>query len=638
MAVNKLDPKIIFASEAPVQDTPAVFNNRTLGWGESRKNGGRPTIKQMNALQQDTDLKILWLNENAVTPFDATIDYPVNAITIKDGVLQQWKGGEWVQLNSADFILDSSGKTQQELNNDLSFKYSLKRNNIYQELHAKLSERVSVKDFGAIGDGTVHTIQEWIDAGKFSNLTAIQMIYPHATALTDSIDWVACQGAIDYVGKGGDVLFNQTAQNTYIINKPLKFHNGQRWVGCGGVDVLGLGTEINLVADATSVAEPKTPTVTTYGFNPVGIYFNAQNFGDVGLSLYNTSYANVDQCAANCAKANGAAILLDSGVSKQCYFNKINAPRTFASGVGGTGIRFTRGANANQVFGGKCGSSQSGMEFLSLSAGNLIIGTDYEDNAVKHVFIDAPGNIFIGTHMETAPIGYDITANGSETRRIATTFASTVATYVQDNSGGITQTVVHESYPSGLAELITGSSKQTTQYFTTSATQNNDFKLLLGTENLVINFFRNTNSTSAGKRITFFKGDGTATESFRFDIATAEFQCGDIIQKSSTNIQRKMIRGATIPTTGTWSTGDKVLRTNPNATNSVVTEWTCITSGTPGTWQATAWVVTKGTTAQRPILTSNDSGVQYFDTTLAAAGKPIWWTGSAWVDATGVIV
>ena len=95
MAVNKLDPKTIFASEAPVQDTPAVFNNRTMGWGESRKNGGRPTIKQMNALQQDTELKILWLNENAVTPFDATIDYPTNAVTIKDGVFKIFDGTIW---------------------------------------------------------------------------------------------------------------------------------------------------------------------------------------------------------------------------------------------------------------------------------------------------------------------------------------------------------------------------------------------------------------------------------------------------------------------------------------------------------------------------------------------------------------
>ena len=52
MAVNKIDPKVIFASEAPAQDTPAVFTNRTVGWGETRKNGGRPTIKQMNAEQQ----------------------------------------------------------------------------------------------------------------------------------------------------------------------------------------------------------------------------------------------------------------------------------------------------------------------------------------------------------------------------------------------------------------------------------------------------------------------------------------------------------------------------------------------------------------------------------------------------------
>jgi len=95
LAVNKLDPKTIFASEAPVQDTPAVFNNRTMGWGESRKNGGRPTIKQMNALQQDTELKILWLNENAVTPFDVTIDYPINAVTIKDGVFKIFNGTIW---------------------------------------------------------------------------------------------------------------------------------------------------------------------------------------------------------------------------------------------------------------------------------------------------------------------------------------------------------------------------------------------------------------------------------------------------------------------------------------------------------------------------------------------------------------
>jgi hypothetical protein len=45
-----------------------------------------------------------------------------------------------------------------------------------------------------------------------------------------------------------------------------------------------------------------------------------------------------------------------------------------------------------------------------------------------------------------------------------------------------------------------------------------------------------------------------------------------------------------------------------------------------------------GNTATRPVLTSDQRGIMYFDTTLATAGKPIWWTGYHWVDATGTIV
>lgn len=42
----------------------------------------------------------------------------------------------------------------------------------------------------------------------------------------------------------------------------------------------------------------------------------------------------------------------------------------------------------------------------------------------------------------------------------------------------------------------------------------------------------------------------------------------------------------------------------------------------------------KGTTAQRPALPATTVGV-YLDTTLAAPGRPIFWTGAAWVDADG---
>jgi hypothetical protein len=44
-----------------------------------------------------------------------------------------------------------------------------------------------------------------------------------------------------------------------------------------------------------------------------------------------------------------------------------------------------------------------------------------------------------------------------------------------------------------------------------------------------------------------------------------------------------------------------------------------------------------GPTASRPILSSQRRAV-YFDTSLAPAGKPTFWTGTAWVDASGSIV
>lgn len=116
MPVTKIDPKIIFASDAPSQDQPAVFSNKPTGWGVSRQNGGRPTIKQANGVQQDTDIKILWLNENAVLPYDASLDYPVNAVTIKDGVFKIFNGTVWnlfldktsVGLGNVDNTSDSS--------------------------------------------------------------------------------------------------------------------------------------------------------------------------------------------------------------------------------------------------------------------------------------------------------------------------------------------------------------------------------------------------------------------------------------------------------------------------------------------------------------------------------------------------
>jgi len=54
--------------------------------------------------------------------------------------------------------------------------------------------------------------------------------------------------------------------------------------------------------------------------------------------------------------------------------------------------------------------------------------------------------------------------------------------------------------------------------------------------------------------------------------------------------------------------------------------------------QAINIVVYRGGTGSRPTLGAAEVGAMYFDTTLAANGKPIWWTGTIRVDAAGAAV
>ena len=94
------------------------------------------------------------------------------------------------------------------------------------------------------------------------------------------------------------------------------------------------------------------------------------------------------------------------------------------------------------------------------------------------------------------------------------------------------------------------------------------------------------------------------------------------------------------PTTGSYAAGYFVLNSSPALGE--YRAWVYGASSFIGVDQIGAL---KNTTANRPTKTTlgvvNDAdwaGYLYLDTTLAAAGRPIWWTGAAWVDATGTAV
>lgn len=78
-------------------------------------------------------------------------------------------------------------------------------------LAARLNEVANVKDFGAIADGTLHLLSE-----IFPTLSAAQAVYPHVTALTESVDWAAWQAALN---AGTSAVY--APAGWYVVNKGL---------------------------------------------------------------------------------------------------------------------------------------------------------------------------------------------------------------------------------------------------------------------------------------------------------------------------------------------------------------------------------------------------------------------------------
>jgi hypothetical protein len=70
--------------------------------------------------------------------------------------------------------------------------------------------------YGAIGDGAHHAVQEWVDSGRYADLTAVQVDYPWVQALTDEVDWAAIQGALDRAWQMVKASYGQSGQGGLV--------------------------------------------------------------------------------------------------------------------------------------------------------------------------------------------------------------------------------------------------------------------------------------------------------------------------------------------------------------------------------------------------------------------------------------
>lgn len=130
--------------------------------------------------------------------------YGTDAVVERQTQLVQRDGELYRVTNAADIPLTLTGDwatdaPKLQAVGDIALRQALASNNGAAMIGYKgrtvadrLNDTANVKDYGAIADGTYHPLSE-----RFASLVAAQEKYPHATALTDSIDWAAYQAAIN---------------------------------------------------------------------------------------------------------------------------------------------------------------------------------------------------------------------------------------------------------------------------------------------------------------------------------------------------------------------------------------------------------------------------------------------------------
>lgn len=150
------------------------------------------------------------------------------------------------------------------------------------------------KRYGATVDGTAHPLSE-----KYATLAAAQAVYPHATSLSETLDWAATQKALNALPTTGAIGGEVHIRDGYRVNRPLKVPNGGILTGEGE-------TRTTLYATADFVGSalimPQTVgqnflwvekmALAGAGVCPVGVLFDQQFVGSGVKRLIASNFAD----------------------------------------------------------------------------------------------------------------------------------------------------------------------------------------------------------------------------------------------------------------------------------------------------------------------------------------------------------
>lgn len=216
----------------------------------------------------------------------------------------------------------------------------------------------NVKHYGSIADGTSHPLSE-----LFATLAEAQVVYPHAVALTDEIDWAAFQAALNagtarvHLPDGHYILNRGNTRTTDIVLTGDGYATHLDYsTSTGGLLISGTLTQIgDLSSDVTKGARALTfgaaPAVTAGKvlcvFNPTdgswlsdrapyrdGEFFRVHSVSGNTVSVYGNSTSGYTAASMDVYRLDGVRAVIDNlRASPSATFSVAPVKVLFGDGV-----------------------------------------------------------------------------------------------------------------------------------------------------------------------------------------------------------------------------------------------------------------------------------------------------------------
>ncbi|MCF3954867.1 hypothetical protein L2D71_29785 [Pseudomonas aeruginosa] len=240
----------------------------------------------------------------------------------------------------------------------------------------RLNDTANVKDYGAIADGAYHPLSE-----RFATLAEAQAVYPHATALTDSIDWAAAQAALNAGTPrvhfpGYRYVLNQDLSRTTSVIlvgdgiTSLEFTAGSRLTIEGSISALP-ALSANITPTSRSIAFVMPPNLAAgdvfLAFNPsdyswsqhrnyyrAGEFFRAHSVSGSTVNIYGLPTDTYGVSDVQMHKVSGVRVSLED-ITIKADPSTIGAPVVVRFGVGVTAKNFRgSGGSSYQIEFDRC--------------------------------------------------------------------------------------------------------------------------------------------------------------------------------------------------------------------------------------------------------------------------------------------